>query len=147
MIPGLGRSPGEGQGNPLQYSFLENPQGQRRLAGYSPRSSKELDMIEVTKHVQQSRNLQSILSFGSWPVKPKIFKVLRRKWQPTPVFLPENSTDRGAWWARVHGVEKSWTRLSYFHSLIQGLEGDIILSAYLVKERFWNTDLPFHLRS
>ena len=104
-------------------------------------------MIDVTKHVQQSRNLQSILSFGSWPVKPKIFKVLRRKWQPTPVFLPENTTDRGAWWARVLGVEKSWTRLSYFHSLIQSLEGDIILSAYLVKERFWNTDLPFHLRS
>ena len=25
MIPGLGRSPGEGNGNPLQYSFLENP--------------------------------------------------------------------------------------------------------------------------
>ena len=24
-IPGLGRSPGEGHGNPLQYSFLENP--------------------------------------------------------------------------------------------------------------------------
>ena len=24
-IPGLGRSPGEGNGNPLQYSYLENP--------------------------------------------------------------------------------------------------------------------------
>jgi len=24
-IPGLGRSPGEENGNPLQYSFLENP--------------------------------------------------------------------------------------------------------------------------
>ena len=35
-IPGLGRSPGGGHGNPLQYSCLENPQGQRSLAGYSP---------------------------------------------------------------------------------------------------------------
>jgi len=26
-IPGLGRSPGGGHGNPLQYSFLENPMG------------------------------------------------------------------------------------------------------------------------
>ena len=42
-IPGLGRSPGEGNGNPLQSSCLENPMG------------------------------------------------------------------RGAWWATVHGVEKSWT--------------------------------------
>ena len=45
-IPGLGRSPGRGRGNPLQYSRLENPMG------------------------------------------------------------------RGAWWATVHGVTESWTRLS-----------------------------------
>ena len=25
LIPGLGRSPGEGNGNPFQYSYLENP--------------------------------------------------------------------------------------------------------------------------
>ena len=47
-IPRSGRSPGEGSGNPLQYSFLENPM------------------------------------------------------------------DRGAWWATIHGVTKSWTRLSDF---------------------------------
>ena len=46
LIPGSGRSPGEGNGNPLQYSCLENPM------------------------------------------------------------------DRGAWWAAVHGVAKSWTRPS-----------------------------------
>ena len=53
LIPGLGRSPGEGNGNPLQYSCLEN------------------------------------------------------------------SMDGGTWWATVHGVAKSWTRLSDFtHSLM-----------------------------
>ena len=36
LIPGLGRSPGEGHGNPLQYSCLENSHGQRSLVGYSP---------------------------------------------------------------------------------------------------------------
>ena len=35
-IPGLGRSPGGGHGNPLQYSCLENPHRQRSLAVYSP---------------------------------------------------------------------------------------------------------------
>ena len=40
---GLGRSPGGGHGNPLQYSCLENPHGQRSLVGYSPRESKESD--------------------------------------------------------------------------------------------------------
>ena len=61
MIPGLGRSPGEGNGNPLQYSCLENP------------------------------------------------------------------LDRGARWATVHGVTKSWTRLSDFtreetHFVTQGTQ-------------------------
>ena len=36
LIPELGRSPGGGHGNPPQHSCLENPHGQRRLAGYSP---------------------------------------------------------------------------------------------------------------
>ena len=40
-IPGLGRSPGGGHGNPFQYSCLENPHGQRSLAGYSPQGCKE----------------------------------------------------------------------------------------------------------
>ena len=46
VIPGLGRSPGGGHGNPLQYSCLENPRGQRSLAAYSPWGRKELDMTE-----------------------------------------------------------------------------------------------------
>ena len=40
LISGLGRSPGGGHGNPLQYSCLENPHGQRSLAGYSPWGSE-----------------------------------------------------------------------------------------------------------
>ena len=35
-IPGSGRSPGERNGNPLQYSCLKNPYGQRSLVGYRP---------------------------------------------------------------------------------------------------------------
>ena len=34
-----GRSLGEGNGNPLQYSCLKNPHGQRSLVGYSPLGS------------------------------------------------------------------------------------------------------------
>ena len=35
----------------------------------------------------------------------------RRAWQPTPVFLPGESTDRGAWWAVVHSaVELDMTK-------------------------------------
>ena len=39
LISGLQRFPGEGHGNRLQYSCLENPHGQRNLVGYSPWNS------------------------------------------------------------------------------------------------------------
>ena len=45
-ISGLERSPGGGHGNPLQYSYLENPHGQRSLAGYNPWGRTESDMTE-----------------------------------------------------------------------------------------------------
>ena len=51
-IPGSGRSPGEGNGNPLQYSCLENSQEPRRLAGCSPWGCKEL-------HTRTGHNLPS----------------------------------------------------------------------------------------
>ena len=43
LIPGSGRSPGEGNGNPLQYSCLEKSHGQRSLVGCSPWGHKESD--------------------------------------------------------------------------------------------------------
>ena len=48
LIPGLGRSPGEGNGNPLQYSCLEKSHGRRSLVGYSPWGHKELGHDLVT---------------------------------------------------------------------------------------------------
>ena len=61
LIPGLGRFPGEGNGYPLQYSYLEN------------------------------------------------------------------SMDRGAWRATVHGVAKSWTRLSNSHTHMKVILSPICL--------------------
>ena len=46
LIPGLGESTGGGHSNPLQYSCLGNPHGQRSLAGYSPRGHVESDTAE-----------------------------------------------------------------------------------------------------
>ena len=45
-IPGSGRSPGGGHGNPLQYSCLENPHGWRSMVGCIPWGHKELDTAE-----------------------------------------------------------------------------------------------------
>ena len=48
-IPGSGRSPGEGHGNPLPHSCLENPMDSGAWCA-SPQGHKELDMIEVTQY-------------------------------------------------------------------------------------------------
>ena len=45
-IPESGRSPGEGNGSPLQHSCLEKSHGRRSLIGYSPWGRKESDMTE-----------------------------------------------------------------------------------------------------
>ena len=50
-IPGLERSLGGGHGNPLQYSCLENPHGQRSLAGFSPWGFEESDTTEQLKQM------------------------------------------------------------------------------------------------
>ena len=51
--PGSGRSPGEGHGNPLPYSCLENPHGQRRLVDCSPWGRTESGTTErlSTQHM------------------------------------------------------------------------------------------------
>ena len=63
-------------------------------------------------------------SMGLWTVKHDwatslslfTFMHWRRKWQPTPVFLPGESPGRGSWWAAVYGVSQSQTRLKQLSS-------------------------------
>jgi len=51
LIPGLGRSPGEGHGNPLQYSCLENPHGQRNLvSSWGPQKSDLTERLSIHTH-------------------------------------------------------------------------------------------------
>ena len=61
-VPGLGRSPGGGHGNPLQYSCQENPHGQRSLVGYSPRGCKKLDMTKQLSYAQLSREIRLLVN-------------------------------------------------------------------------------------
>ena len=54
-IPGLGRSPGEGNGNPLQYSGLENRMERGTWWATIPGVAKRVGHDLVTKHQQQPR--------------------------------------------------------------------------------------------
>ena len=58
-IPGSERSPGGGHGNPLQYSCLENPHGQRTLVGYGAWAFKESDTTEQLAHKSHLNQLEN----------------------------------------------------------------------------------------
>ena len=63
LIPGFGRSPGVGDGSPLQYSCLENSMDTgRSLAGYSSWNPKELDM---TKHAHMQTFISHCLPIST----------------------------------------------------------------------------------
>ena len=66
-VPGLGRLPGGGHDNPLQYSCQENPQGQRSLVGCSPWGCKESDTTE-----QLSTHLDDLPDPGIGPGSPAL---------------------------------------------------------------------------
>ena len=65
-IPVSGGSPREGHDNPLQYSCLENPHGQRSLAGYSPWGRKESDAMEQLSTAQHNFSTE-LPAFGIPP--------------------------------------------------------------------------------
>ena len=54
LIPGLGRSPGEGNGTPLQYSCLKNPMDYMGLVDYSPWGRKESDTQQLYSQTKQA---------------------------------------------------------------------------------------------
>ena len=85
---------GEGNGDPLQCSCLENPMDGRAWKA----------AVHGVGH-DRATSL-SLFTFMHW----------RRKWQPTPVFLPGESQGRGAWWAAIYGVAQSWTWLKWLSS-------------------------------
>ena len=64
LIPGVRRNPGHG--NPLQYSCLENLQGQRNMAGYSPWGHKESNTTDQLSTFS-SLSLKILFFFSSIP--------------------------------------------------------------------------------
>ena len=57
----------------------------------------------------QSRGSLRVGQDGETSLSLFIYTHWRRKCQPIPVFLPENTRDGGAWWAAICGVTQSDT--------------------------------------
>ena len=87
-----------------------------------------LDSVCISSKRPQQRFIQSLLEHfsdrGPLHLVPLVLVARRRRWHPTfQSSCLESPMDGGAWWAAVHGVAKSWTRLSdftftfHFHAL------------------------------
>ena len=121
-VPGLGRSPGVGNGNPFQYSCLENSmvrgalwatvhevaKSQTRLSPFSYFLLSYKGGFQggsVVKNppasAEGTNNTGSIPGLGRSPGVGN--------GNPLQYSCLENCQNRGAWWATVHGVTKNWT--------------------------------------
>ena len=106
LIPGLGRSPGGGHGNPPQCSCLEDLHGQMCLAGYSLWGCKESDTTEWLSTEQHSLSLWDAPSSSNplaLPLGQSIAHLMMSTWEweratPSPL-LPPNSLPGGRGWA------------------------------------------------
>ena len=67
-IPGSGRSPGEGNGNTLQYPCLENLMDKEPGRLYSPWGHKELDTTERLTQTHTYSTSQQIWKTQQWPL-------------------------------------------------------------------------------
>ena len=121
LIPGSGRSPGEGNGNPLQCSCLENPRdrGAWWASVYGVTQSRTwLMWLSSSSFPGSSDGKASAYNEGDLGLIPGSGRSLGEGNGNSPQYsCLENPTDQGAWWATVHEVTKSWTRLSDFTSL------------------------------
>ena len=106
LIPGLGRSHGEGNSYPLQYSGLEN----------SGLGRKELDTTERlslwgfpggSDGKESACNMEDLGLIPGWedPLEEGMAT-------HSSILAWRIPKDRGAWWATVHGVTKNQTQLS-----------------------------------
>ena len=114
-VLGLGRSPGEGKGYPLQYSGLKNSMG--CIVHGMAKSQTRLSSFDFLDFPGGSDGKASCLPCRRPRFEPWVGKIpWRRKWQSTPVLLPGKSHGQRS--LVGHGVAKSqsWTRLSDFTS-------------------------------
>ena len=86
MVPGLGRSPGEGNGYPLQDSWASLVAQTVK----NPPAMRETWVLSLGWKDPLEEGMATHSSILAWRIP----------------------MDRGAWWAVVHGVAKCWTQLS-----------------------------------
>ena len=84
----------------------------------APHSGTLAWKIPWTEEPDRLQSMRSLRVGHDWATSLSLFTFLhwRRKWQPTPVFLPGESQGWGAWWAAVYRVAQSGTQLKWLSS-------------------------------
>ena len=129
VIPGSGRSPWGGHSTSLQSSRLGFPVDREPWWGYRPQSRRVRhnwsDLACMHVHIYLNKSIPASCFPGDSEVKVSACNVGDLssipgsgrspgggKGNPLQYSCLENPMDRGAWWATVHGVTESRTRLS-----------------------------------
>ena len=166
LIPRLERCPGEGKDYPLQYSGLENSMQLYRLQrigdnwaifthsltrskkAMAPHSSTLAWKIPWMEEPERLQSMGSLRVGHDWATSLSLFTFMhwRRKWQPTPVFLPGESQGWGSLVGCRLGVTQSWTRLkrlsssSSTHSLTHRQWNQVQLALRVACVIYWGTN-------
>ena len=112
---------GEGNGNPLQCSCLENPMDGGAWWAMVHGVTKSWTQLSnwTTLVAQRLKRLPALFwDLGSIPGLKR--SPGEGNSNPLQCSCLENPMDGGAWWATVHGVTKSWTQLSDFSFTFRG---------------------------
>ena len=135
LTPGLGRSPGEGHGNPLQYSCLENSMDRGAWQAIVHRVTKSWTWLKWLStwgfpgDARDKGRACQCRSHRRQGFNPWIGKIpWRRKWQPTPVFLPgkfyrqRSLAGYSPWRLRVRHDQSNWTHMTSKQTIWDGVK-------------------------
>ena len=99
----------------MSFKYSPSSPEEKAMAPHSSTLAWKLPWMEEPGGLQSTGSLRVR---QDWATSLSLFTFMhwRRKWQPTPVFLPGEFQGRGAWWAAVYGVAQSQTWLKRLSS-------------------------------
>ena len=129
LIPGSGRSPGEGHDNSLQYFCREYPHGQRSLAGYSPWSHKASDTTErlSTESLERQKERETETERKESVGNPRVLSYLSVS--PTPNSLLPSYMNGAC--GHSFFFFFNWKYLVYNVVLVSGIQSDSFIYIYI----------------
>ena len=121
----------------LLFVGLSPSHSEKAMATHSSTLAWKIPWPEEPGRLQ---SMESRRAGHNWETSLSLFTFMhwRRKWQPTPVFLPGESQGFGAWWAAVYVVTQSRTRLKQLSSSSSSSFSLLMLKDHFLREAFYD---------